>query len=116
MASVSTSRSLFESFFWKGVWQLLQKRVIGWFASSQGEDAKPIGIEIDLCTDKAMQPMLIDSEGMPQEIDAAFVVGASEVDDFALRMFLQVQSPSLGKRASQGRRFDPRGSSAASGE
>ena len=67
--------------------------MIGRFASSQGEDAKLIFVEIDLGTDKTMQPVLIDSEGVSQQTDTAFVVGASEVEDLALRMFLQVQSP-----------------------
>jgi len=96
MTSINTSRSLFESFFWKGVWQLFQERLIGRFASSQGEDTKLIGIEVDLGTDKAMQPVPIDSEGVSQKTDTAFVVGASDVDDLALRLFLQVQLPACG--------------------
>jgi len=66
MAIINTSRSLLEWLAWEDVWDLLQERLIGRFASSQGEDAKLMCVEIDLGADKAMQPVPIDVEGVSE--------------------------------------------------
>ena len=107
MTSVNTLESLFEPLSWKGVCHLFQEWLIRWFASSQGEEAELICIEIDLGADKAMGPVLMDSEGVSQDTDTAFFVGSPQVNDLALRMFLQVQPPALGKRSPRRCRLDP---------
>src|SRR5512135_2437284 len=116
MASDSNSRSLLKSPAGQRVGDLAQQRLIVRLAASQGEEADPVRIEIDLSSDQAVRPQRIDLEAMTQHLDAALRVGAPQEDEPTLRPGLQVQPPVLGEGTPRWGRLDPRrGTQAARG-
>jgi hypothetical protein len=109
VTSVSTCCLLFERPLWEFVGYCVEQGLFCGLSSSQGVGVDLSGLQIDLGSDEAMNPVAVDWELVAEQAGLSSVVGAANVDQGSLRMFLQIQTPAFRERSPRGSRFDSRG-------
>jgi hypothetical protein len=115
LSTVSDSRSALEGFSWELVRDLSEQGLVLWLSSSEGVETDGVGVEVELATDEAVRPELVDGEGVAEQADLATIIGSSEEDDLACGMSLKVLPPRLGEGLPEGGCQDAFGGSGSCG-
>ena len=105
----NTYRSLLKVFVWELVMDFVEERLLERSTSSESEEPNAVLVEVDFCTNEAVNPEWVDDEGVPEDFDGAAVVCASDEDDFPTRFGLQVEFPIFGEGSAWGSRLDSNG-------
>ena len=90
MTSVIPYCSLFEGFRWKLVGSRFQQGLVGRLSSPKGVEVDVSGPQIDFGSDEPMKPIAVDEELVTQHADLSPIVGAADINQGTLRMFLQI--------------------------
>ena len=93
----------------------VQKVMPVWLTASQREEFYLFSHEINVSPNQAMRPSTIDDERAAEQAHPTAGVRPTQVDDGALGLSLEIESPSAGKPSSAGSRIDAQSSPLAVG-
>ena len=97
----------------KDVGMLGEQRLESWFAPTKGIETDALVVEIDLCADQSMRPVLAHGEAMAEDGCVTVIIGTPDENDRAAGRRLKIEREVLRHGCTRWSAFDSHDSTAS---